>query len=58
VSLTRTGAGSYLIGTTIPFHRNMPSGFIPEAIAATAMEITGKQGLTILNDRPVGGEGA
>ena len=38
-----------LIGTTIPFHRNMPSGFIPEAIAATGMKIKGKNGLTIPN---------
>jgi len=45
-----------LIGAAIPFHRNMPSGFIPEAIAATAMEIKGKQGITILNDRPVNAE--
>ena len=45
-----------LIGATIPFHRNMPSGFIPEAMAATAMEIKGKQGLTVLNDRPVNAE--
>ena len=45
-----------LVGAVIPFHRNMPSGFIPEAIAATAMEINGKEGLTILNDRPVNAE--
>ena len=45
-----------LIGATIPFHRNMPSGFIPEAIAATGMKIDGKNGLTILNDRPVNAE--
>ena len=42
-----------LVGAAIPFHRNMPSGFIPEAIASTAMEIKGKNGLSILNDRPV-----
>ena len=45
-----------LIGATIPFHRNMPSGFIPEAMAATDMMIKGKNGLTILNDRPVNAE--
>ena len=45
-----------LLGAAIPFHRNMPSGFIPEALAATAMEITGKNGLTVLNDRPVNAE--
>ena len=42
-----------LIGAAIPFHRNMPSGFIPEAMAATGMKIKGKKGVTILNDRPV-----
>lgn len=45
-----------LVGGVIPFHRNMPSGFIPEAMAATDMTIKGKQGLTILNDRPVNAE--
>jgi len=45
-----------LIGAAIPFHRNMPSGFIPEAIAATGMKIKGKNGITILNDRPVNAE--
>jgi DMSO/TMAO reductase YedYZ molybdopterin-dependent catalytic subunit len=45
-----------LVGAAIPFHRNMPAGFIPEAMASTAMEIAGKNGLTILNDRPVNAE--
>jgi len=45
-----------LIGTAIPFHRNMPAGFIPEALAANPMKIEGKDGLTILNDRPVNAE--
>ena len=45
-----------LIGAAIPFHRNMPSGFIPEAIAANPMAIEGKDGLSILNDRPVNAE--
>lgn len=26
-----------LIGTAIPFHRNMPAGFIPEALASNPM---------------------
>ncbi len=51
--LTTMGA---LIGAAIPFHRNMPSGFIPEAIAATDTMIAGKNGLTISNDRPVNAE--
>ncbi len=45
-----------LIGTAIPFHRNMPSGFIPEAMAAKSFKIVGKDGLTVLNDRPVNAE--
>lgn len=55
------GAGLATMATVlgvgaIPFHRNMPSGFIPEAMAATKFKITGKNGLTILNDRPVNAE--
>ena len=45
-----------LIGTAIPFHRNMPSGFIPLALAEQHMTIEGKDGLTVLNDRPVNAE--
>ena len=45
-----------VIGAAIPFHRKMPSGFIPEAIATTPVAIAGKEGLTILNDRPVNAE--
>jgi DMSO/TMAO reductase YedYZ molybdopterin-dependent catalytic subunit len=45
-----------LVGAAIPFHRNMPAGFIPEAMAATGFEIKGKNGLTVLNDRPVNAE--
>ncbi|MEQ9575945.1 MAG: twin-arginine translocation signal domain-containing protein, partial [Rhodospirillales bacterium] len=45
-----------LIGAAIPFHRNMPAGFIPEALASTPVKIDGKDGLTILNDRPVNAE--
>ncbi len=45
-----------LIGAAIPFHRNMPSGFIPEALAAKQMDIEGKDGLRIVNDRPVNAE--
>ncbi len=43
-----------LVGGAIPFHRHMPSGFIPAAVAGTEdLVIQGKDGLTILNDRPV-----
>ena len=45
-----------LLGASIPFSRNMPSGFIPEAMAATPFRIQGKDGLTVLNDRPVNAE--
>ena len=45
-----------LIGASIPFHRNMPAGLIPEAIASTPMNIDGKDGLTVFNDRPVNAE--
>jgi DMSO/TMAO reductase YedYZ molybdopterin-dependent catalytic subunit len=45
-----------LLGAGIPFHRNMPSGFIPEALAAKNFKIKGKDGLTVLNDRPVNAE--
>lgn len=44
------------VGATIPFHRNMPSGFIPMAMAETSMSVEGKDGLTVLNDRPVNAE--
>ncbi len=45
-----------LVGAAIPFHRNMPSGFIPLALADAHGAITGKDGLTVLNDRPVNAE--
>lgn len=44
-----------LIGSAIPFHRNMPSGFIPEALAQSGM-IKGKDGLAVFNDRPLNAE--
>ena len=45
-----------LVGAAIPFHRNMPSGFIPLALADAHGAIAGKDGLTVLNDRPVNAE--
>jgi len=45
-----------LLGGFIPFHRNMPSGFIPAALAEEPFSIEGKEGLTVLNDRPVNAE--
>ena len=44
-----------MVGASIPFHRNMPAGLIPAVFADEAMLI-GKDGLTLLNDRPVNAE--
>ncbi|MEP0321910.1 sulfite oxidase [Bauldia litoralis] len=44
-----------MLGTAIPFHRNMPAGFVPVAFAQDDV-LTGKDGLTLLNDRPVNAE--
>ncbi|WP_421865749.1 sulfite oxidase [Motiliproteus sp.] len=44
-----------MVGGAIPFHRNMPSGLIPAAFADEAV-LVGKDGLTLLNDRPVNAE--
>ena len=44
-----------MIGSAIPFHRNMPAGFIPAAFAGENV-LVGKDGLTLLNDRPVNAE--
>lgn len=41
-----------MLGGFIPFHRNMPSGFIPTALAEEPLRIEGKDGLVIPNDRP------
>ena len=53
------GAGlatmSAMVGSVIPFSANIPRGFIPIALASTE-EIEGKDGLTILNDRPINAE--
>ncbi|MBT5523691.1 MAG: sulfite oxidase, partial [Rhodospirillaceae bacterium] len=45
-----------MLGAAIPFNRNMPAGFVPEALAQKAMTVDGKDGLTVLNDRPVNAE--
>ena len=44
-----------LVGSTIPFHRNIPAHFIPSVLAAEDV-IHGKDGLTVINDRPVNAE--
>jgi DMSO/TMAO reductase YedYZ molybdopterin-dependent catalytic subunit len=43
------------VGMAIPFHRNLPLGFIPAAYAQ-GNTLDGKDGLTLLNDRPVNAE--
>ena len=54
-----TGAGvaavSAAVGATIPFATNLPEGFVPAAFAAEG-EVDGKDGLTVLNDRPLNAE--
>ena len=51
-------AMSTALGATIPFARFMPAGLIPAAFAAdnASAEISGKDGLIVLNDRPVNAE--
>lgn len=44
------------LGGYIPFHRNMPAGLIPVAMAEESFKLEGKDGLTILNIRPVNAE--
>ena len=55
--LKRTGLATMaaMVGTSIPFHRNMPIGFVPAAMAQENV-LFGKEGLTLLNDRPVNAE--
>jgi DMSO/TMAO reductase YedYZ molybdopterin-dependent catalytic subunit len=54
------GAGltamSAALGASIPFAANMPAGFIPAALAQEPFRLKGKDGLTVLNDRPVNAE--
>ena len=58
--LTRGGlvAMSAAVGASIPFAHLMPGGLIPAAIAQSSQpfEIPGKEGLIILNDRPINAE--
>lgn len=44
-----------MLGTGIPFHRSMPQGLVPAAFASENV-LVGKDGLTLLNDRPVNAE--
>jgi DMSO/TMAO reductase YedYZ molybdopterin-dependent catalytic subunit len=58
--LTKGGlaAMSAAIGASIPFAHLMPQGLIPAALAQTdtPFQIPGKEGLIVLNDRPVNAE--
>ena len=49
------GVMAALVGASIPFHRNMPEHFIPVALAGEPV-IRGKDGLVVLNDRPLSAE--
>jgi DMSO/TMAO reductase YedYZ molybdopterin-dependent catalytic subunit len=46
------------VGAAIPFAKHMPAGLIPAALAQTdtPFELPGKEGLVVLNDRPVNAE--
>ncbi len=51
-------AMSAVLGASIPFAAYMPAGLIPAALAQTPepFEIPGKDGLIVLNDRPLNAE--
>jgi DMSO/TMAO reductase YedYZ molybdopterin-dependent catalytic subunit len=55
VGLTTMGT---LLGGFIPFHRQLPAGLIPAALAQDlgSFKIEGKDGLTVLNHRPLNAE--
>jgi DMSO/TMAO reductase YedYZ molybdopterin-dependent catalytic subunit len=44
-----------MLGASIPFHRSMPTGLIPVALADQGL-LKGKEGLVLLNDRPINAE--
>ena len=44
-----------MVGAAIPFHRNLPAGLVP-AVFADENVLVGKDGLTLLNERPVNAE--
>lgn len=52
---TGLAAMSAALGASIPFAGFMPGGLIPAALAQSgeAFELDGKDGLTVLNDRPI-----
>jgi DMSO/TMAO reductase YedYZ molybdopterin-dependent catalytic subunit len=58
--LTKSGLATMtaLLGANIPYAQELPAGVIPVGIAgsAAAFQIPGKEGLTVLNDRPINAE--
>lgn len=58
--LKTTGLSAFgaMLGMTIPFERNLGAGIIPVALAQDSGEelMSGKSGLTVLNDRPLNAE--
>ena len=51
--VTAVGA---VIGAAVPFHRYLPAGFIPEAIASDPVRIVSKDSLAVLSRRPLNAE--
>jgi DMSO/TMAO reductase YedYZ molybdopterin-dependent catalytic subunit len=58
--LRTTGLSAFgaMLGMTIPFEANLPAGLIPVALAQdTGVDLmSGKEGLTIMSDRPLNAE--
>ncbi|MDE0210312.1 MAG: molybdopterin-dependent oxidoreductase, partial [Boseongicola sp.] len=48
-------ASGGLLGMAVPFYANMPYGLVPAAFASEDV-LVGKDGLTLLNDRPINAE--
>ena len=44
-----------MVGSIIPFHRNIPAHFIPSVLAGERV-IRGKDGLVVINERPLNAE--
>ncbi|MEM6615107.1 MAG: sulfite oxidase [Pseudomonadota bacterium] len=44
-----------MVGMNVPFGGNLPQGFVPAAMASDDL-LSGKDGLTLLNDRPLNAE--
>ena len=44
-----------VLGATVPFHRSMPAGLVPVALAQTdeTFLLQANDGLTVLKDRPI-----